>query len=117
MKIIDNRKSIMLIALVAMALAVLLVLLAVHPALAAPDPSGGDGKTSQIGTNLGNEVRSWAKALLLGVAALVGLPALAKRDLSQSLVIAVIVLVVGGFIFADGTVKTVIQSLWSTIGQ
>ena len=97
-------KKHLLVATGALALALLVV---AEPALA--DSSG-------IGKNLGNEVRSWATALLLGVAALVGLPALARRDLSQSLVIAVIVLVLGGFIFAEGTVKTVIETMWKTLG-
>jgi hypothetical protein len=74
------------------------------------------GNTTTIGKNLGREISGWAQALLLGVACLVGLPALIKRDLSQSLVIASIVVVLGGFIFAGPTVTTVIKSLWTTIG-
>lgn len=78
-----------------------------EPALAEP---------SDVGRNLGEEVKSWGSALLLGVAALVGLPALAKRELNQSLVIALIVVVLGGFIFAAGTVRGVINSLWGVMG-
>lgn len=98
------------LALVVLALALTALLATAGVAYAEP------ADTSKIGQNLGNEVKSWAKALLLGVACLVGLPALAKRDLSQSLVIATIVIVLGGFIFAGGTVTRVIESLWNTIG-
>jgi cobalamin synthase len=70
---------------------------------------------SDVGENLGEEVQSWGAALLLGVAALVGLPALAKRELNQALVILMIVLVLGGFIYAGDTVQQVIESLWQTM--
>jgi hypothetical protein len=77
-------------------------------------PGGGD--TTEIGINLGREISGWAKALLLGMACLVGLPALGRRDLSQILSITAIVTVLGGFIFAGPTVTNVITSLWKTIG-
>ena len=77
------------------------------PALAAP---------SDVGKNVGDEVRSWATALILGVAALVGLPILFRRDVSGGLVLALLVVVIGGFVFAPGTVRTVIRGLWSAIG-
>lgn len=88
------------------AVVVLLVLPAV-PALA---------DTSQIGRNVGNEVRSWATALILGVAALVGLPVLFRRDVNGGLVLAVLVVVVGGFVFAPNAVRLVIRGLWNAIG-
>ena len=93
-----------LVTLVA-ATAVLLVMPAV-PALA---------DTSQVGRNVGNEVRSWATALILGVAALVGLPVLFRRDVSGGLVLAVLVIVVGGFVFAPNAVRLVIRGLWNAI--
>jgi hypothetical protein len=87
-------------------IAVLMLVVLVEPALA----------ESKIGRNLGKEVKSWAAALLLGTAALVGLPALAKRDMSQSLVIALIAVVLGGFVFAQGTITNVIRGLWQAVG-
>src|SRR3954447_12416014 len=72
--------------------------------------------TSDIGKNVGDEVRSWATALSLGVAALVGLPVLFRRDVSGGLVLALLVVVIGGFVFAPGTVRTVIRGLWRAIG-
>jgi hypothetical protein len=94
-------------AAIALAAAGFLLLALADPALAAD--------TSRIGENLGDEVRSWGKALLMGTVALVGLPALVRRDLAQSLVIALIALVLGGFLFADEQVRSIITGLWRTI--
>jgi cobalamin synthase len=85
---------------------VLLAVLAV-PALA---------DTSEIGRNVGDEVRSWATALILGVAAIVGLPVLFRRDVSGGLILALLVIVVGGFVFAPTAVRQVIRGLWNAIG-
>src|SRR5256885_6551750 len=79
---------------------------AAQPALAA---------TSDIGKNVGDEVRTWATTLLLGVAGLVALPVLAKRDVTAGVVLALLVVLVGGFAFAPGAVKQVIESLWHHI--
>jgi hypothetical protein len=86
--------------------ALLLVLALVEPSLAA---------TSRVGRNVGNEVESWAKGLLLGVAALVGIPVLFRRDFGGGLVLALLVVVVGAFVFAPSAVKAVISSLWRAI--
>jgi hypothetical protein len=69
-----------------------------------------------VGRNVGNEISTWAKAILLGVAALVGIPALAKRDVAAGLVVALLVVVIGGFAFAPGEVKHTISGLWKAIG-
>jgi cobalamin synthase len=94
-------------------LRVLAAVLAVSLALTAA-PALAD--TSNIGRNLGNEVRSWATALLLGVAALVGLPILFRRDVNAGLVLVLLVIVVGGFVFAPTAVREVIRGLWQAIG-
>lgn len=73
--------------------------------------------TSQIGRNVGDEVRSWATALLFGVAAIVGIPIIFKRDVSGGLVLALLVVVVGGFVFAPTVVRLVIRALWHAIGS
>jgi FtsH-binding integral membrane protein len=72
--------------------------------------------TSSIGRNLGDEVRSWATALLFGVAALVGLPILFRRDVNAGLILVLLVVVVGGFVFAPASVREVIRGLWHAIG-
>jgi hypothetical protein len=74
-------------------------------------------RTSDIGRNLGEEIRSWATALILGVAAIVGLPILFRRDVNGGLVLLLLVVVVGGFVFASGTVRQVIRAIWLAIGQ
>jgi hypothetical protein len=89
------------------AAAVVLVVAPAVPALA---------DTSEIGRNVGDEVRSWATALILGVAAIVGLPVLFRRDVSGGLVLALLVIVVGGFVFAPTAVRQVIRGLWNAIG-
>jgi cobalamin synthase len=101
------RGRLMRLMLAALVGSVLLLALTAVPALA---------DTSEIGRNVGNEVRSWATALILGVAAIVGLPLLFKRDVSGGLVLALLVIVVGGFVFAPTAVRVVIRGLWNAIG-
>jgi hypothetical protein len=71
---------------------------------------------SDVGRNVGREVRSWATALILGAAALFGLPLLFRRDVSGGLVLVLLVVVVGGFVFAQDAVRQVIKGLWQAIG-
>ena len=95
----------------------IVVALAVTIAFFAVDPQLALAKTSDIGKNVGDEVRSWATTLLLGVAALVSIPVLARRDVNGGLVLALLVLIVGGFVFAQSEVKDIISSLWQAIGS
>ena len=85
----------------------LLALLLAEPALA---------QTSDVGRNVGREVRTWATALLLGIAGLVAIPVLAKRDVNGGLVLVLLVILVGGFVFAQESVRAVINGLWRAIG-
>ena len=85
-------------------------------AAVAVSPAAAFGATSDIGKNLGDEVKALATALFLGVAALVAIPALTRRDVNGGLVIALLVLILGGFVFAQGSVKQVIVELWRAIG-
>jgi cobalamin synthase len=73
--------------------------------------------TSNIGRNVGEEIRSWATALILGVAAVVGIPVLLRRDVNGGLVLALLVIVVGGFVFASAVVRQIIRAIWLAIGQ
>lgn len=70
--------------------------------------------TSDVGENVGNEVKVWATTLLLAVAALVALPLLAKRDVNGGVVLAGLVVLIGGFAFAPTSVKGVITALWQS---
>jgi len=73
------------------------------------------GDTSDVGRNVGNEVKVWSTTMLLGVAGLVAIPVLAKRDVNGGLVLALLVIIVGGFAFAPEAVKSVIVSLWEAV--
>lgn len=71
---------------------------------------------SGVGKRVGNEIETWAKAILLGVVGLVAIPVLMKRDVAGGAVLAGLAVLVGGFVFADGAVKKVITGLWRAIG-
>ena len=71
--------------------------------------------TSDVGKNIGDEIKSWDTALLLAIAGLLAIPVLAKRDVGGGVVLALLVLLVGGFAFAPGAVQSVIQSLWKAV--
>ena len=90
-----------------------LLVSAILAALAAPALA----ETSNIGRNVGDEIRSWATALILGVAAVVGIPVLLRRDVNGGLVLALLVVVVGGFVFASAVVRQIIRAIWLAIGQ
>jgi cobalamin synthase len=79
------------------------------------EPTAALAETSEIGRRVGNEIKSWATMLLLGVAALVAIPVLAKRDVNGGVVLALLVLLVGGFAFAPESVKGAIESMWKSI--
>jgi hypothetical protein len=87
--------------------AVVLALAVAEPALAA---------ASNLGEKVGGEVKALATGLFLGVAALVAIPVLSRRDVNGGLVIALLVLILGGFIFAPDSVKSVIVDLWRSVG-
>ena len=96
----------------------LLLSLAAGLALAAlaglPDPALAASDASQIGKNLGEMLSEWATYLFLGVLALVAIPPLAKRDVSGGLVLALLAVVLGGFVFFQAGVGDMIKSIWET---
>ena len=89
------------------------VLLALLLALWLAAPAVAD--TSDVGRNLGRELKSWGSALLFGVAALVAIPALFRRDFKEALAILAIVILVGGFVFAPDTVRAVLTDIWRVL--
>jgi hypothetical protein len=70
---------------------------------------------ADFGRNLGEQAKGLAVALFLAVAGLVALPVLGRRDVNGGVVLALLVLVLGGFVFAQGSVKQVITSLWQAL--
>ena len=98
------RRALVLTLVAGLVAGFVLLGLEVDPALAS---------SSQVGKNIGDEVKGLATALFLAVASLVAIPVLTRRDVNGGLVIALLVVVLGGFIFAPGSVKQVIVQLWS----
>lgn len=73
-------------------------------------------KSSDIGKNVGDEIETWAKAILFGLIGLCAIPILIKRDVGGGLVLMVLGVVIGGFVFAESAVQDIIKSLWKSIG-
>jgi hypothetical protein len=71
--------------------------------------------TTQFGKNLGNEARGLAIALFLTIAGLVTLPVIGRRDVNGGLVLVLLVVLLGGFVFAQSSVKQVIVQLWQSL--
>ena len=91
------------------------VLVVVAIALVAAEPALA--QTSEVGKNVGREIKTWASAILLGVAGLLAIPVLSKRDVSGGFVLVLLVVLVGGFVFAPQAVRAVIDGLWRAVGS
>jgi hypothetical protein len=75
--------------------------------------ASADGTTAiEAGNKIGGIVKAWGSALLLGIAGIMGLAALARRSVGEGLTLLVVVIIVGGFVFAPDQVKGFIQSIW-----
>src|SRR3954462_2568969 len=72
-------------------------------------------ETSRFGRNLGDEAKGLLVALFLTVAGLVTLPVLSRRDVNGGLVLGLLVVVLGGLVFAQGSVKQVIVDVWQQL--
>ena len=86
------------------ALAAALALAVVEPSFAASD----------IGENIGKEVTNWAKWLFFGCAGIISIPVLFQRDMGQGVVIVLLCMILGGFVFAPEQVQDGIKALWQT---
>lgn len=71
--------------------------------------------TTQFGKNLGDEAKGLAVALFLAVAGLMTLPVIGRRDVNGGLVLVLLVVVLGGFVFAQSSVKQVILQIWQSL--
>jgi len=92
---------------------VLLLIAAAALALVLAEPSLA---ASEVGKNVGKEIQTWGKAILLGVVGLVAIPVLAKRDVAGGAVVMMLAVIVGGFVFAPRAVQGVISGIWRSIG-
>jgi hypothetical protein len=92
--------------------------IAAKPAGQSPGSARGGyqgGSAIEAGRNVGGILKAWGSALLLGIAGLMGLAALAKRNVAEGLTLMGLVVIVGGFVFADGAVRGFIESLWNAV--
>lgn len=95
----------------------------VDPALAGQGAAGiagsggGSGSGSQAGSNLGNMLRGIAQPLMLGIAAIMGVGAIVRRDFGFAMGLFAILVVVGGFVVAPDSLLGFVKHVWSTILQ
>lgn len=88
-------------------------------AQAAAASAKGDADSAsaiEAGENIGEILQGWGAALLLGIGGLMGFAALFKRSVGEGLTVLVIVVIVGGFIYAPEQVQAFIESVWKPIG-
>jgi len=76
---------------------------------------GSGGKADQAGEALGELITGWGSAILLAVAGILGIAALAKRDVGMAFGILVICIVIGGFLFGQEQMKGLITAIWERI--
>lgn len=104
---------------VALALALFVVTLAclclmVGPAWADTSTTGSQSFANG-GTNIGNALEAWGKALLFAVAAIMGLGALVRRSVGEGITILIIVVILGAFLYDQTDTETLIHNLWSAV--
>src|ERR1700760_252744 len=68
------------------------------------------------GTNVGNALMAWGKALLFAMAAIMGIGALIKRSVGEGVTILIIVLILGAFLYDQADTENIIRNLWGAIG-
>jgi hypothetical protein len=94
------------------AVTVLLVLSVTSAALA---DSSGSSAFQNGGTNVGNALMAWGKALLFAIAAIMGIGALVKRSVGEGVTILIIVLILGAFLYDQTDTETLIRNLWGAV--
>jgi hypothetical protein len=68
------------------------------------------------GTNVGNALMAWGKALLFAMAAIMGIGALIKRSVGEGVTILIIVLILGAFLYDQADTENIIRNLWGAVG-
>jgi hypothetical protein len=109
----SRRSRIALPIALVFAVAVLLTLSVTGAAWAA---GSGSSAFQNGGTNVGNALLAWGKALLFAVAAIMGIGALVKRSVGEGVTILIIVLILGAFLYDQTDMETLIHNLWSAVG-
>jgi hypothetical protein len=67
------------------------------------------------GTNVGNALMAWGRALLFAMAAIMGIGALVKRSVGEGVTILIIVLILGAFLYDQTDAENLIRDLWGAI--
>jgi hypothetical protein len=91
------------------------VLLALSVTSAAWADSSGSSAFQNGGTNVGNALMAWGKALLFAIAAIMGIGALVKRSVGEGVTILIIVLILGAFLYDQTDTETLIRNLWGAV--
>src|SRR3954451_2938756 len=79
----------------------------------APQAAQAASETSQ---KVGDEARGWLTVLFLVVAGFASLPVIGRLDVGRGFALGALVLILGGFAFAQNDVRAAIHSIWSAIG-
>jgi hypothetical protein len=108
----SRHGDLVLAGLLVLVLSVFLVLAVSEPAQAAV----GTQALQEGGTNVGNALTAWGKALLFAVAAIMGIGALVKRSVGEGVTILIIVLILGAFLYDQADTENVIRNVWGAIG-
>lgn len=96
-----------------MVAALLVTITAAALLLVAPDMAQAASETSK---KVGDEARGWLTVLFLVVAGFAALPVIGRLDVGRGFALAALVLILGGFAFAQSSVRAAIDSIWSSIG-
>ena len=91
----------------------LLTVLAIAMLVAGPDLAQAASDTSK---KVGEEAKGWLIVLFLVVAGFAALPVLGRLDVGRGFALFLLVVILGGFAFAPGSVRAAINGIWSAIG-
>ena len=71
---------------------------------------------SDTSKKVGDEAKGWLTVLFLVVAGFAALPVIGRLDVGRGFALGALVLILGGFAFAQDDVRTAIHGIWSSIG-
>lgn len=69
----------------------------------------------EVGQNIGDLLGEWAQAIFVGLAAIVSLVLLLKRQYQEMAIFVIAAVVVGGFVFAPEAVAGSVEDIWKTV--
>lgn len=108
----ERTRRLLVLASIACATAFILAISVTGVAAAA----SGSQAFQNGGTNVGNALMAWGKALLFAMAAIMGIGALIKRSVGEGVTILIIVLILGAFLYDQADTENIIRNLWGAIG-